>query len=75
MQAMIRDWITRMVSSNVETQARDLEGPMVPVYIVNCPKLHAVPKQLLEYKLRWCDKWAFEVNSLSCRLCARNASD
>ena len=61
---MVRHWITRMTSTNVETQARDIEGPVLSVYVVNCPKLHVIPKQLLEYKLRWCDKWAYEVGTI-----------
>jgi hypothetical protein len=61
MQEIVRDWLVRMTSTNVETQAKDLECPLTPVYIVDCPKLHVIPKRLLEYKLRWCDKWAYEV--------------
>ncbi|KAF2199454.1 hypothetical protein GQ43DRAFT_464818 [Delitschia confertaspora ATCC 74209] len=60
MQDTVRDWIIRMTPTNAETQAKDLEGSLLPVYIVNCPKLHVLPKKLLEYKLRWCDKWAYE---------------
>jgi hypothetical protein len=58
----VKGWITRMTSSNGETLNRELEGSNLPVYIVDCPKLHVVPKKLLEYKLRWCDKWAYEVS-------------
>ncbi|KAF2180176.1 hypothetical protein K469DRAFT_639939 [Zopfia rhizophila CBS 207.26] len=60
LQEMVREWIMRMTSTNVETQTMDLEGPLLPVYSVDCPKLHAIPKKFLEYKLRWCDKWAYE---------------
>ncbi|ORY17956.1 hypothetical protein BCR34DRAFT_583230 [Clohesyomyces aquaticus] len=60
MEEMVREWIARMASLNVETHAPELEGPLLPTYIVNCPKLHVIPKKHLEYKLRWCDKWACE---------------
>lgn len=61
MEDMVKEWITRMTSPNGETLNQELEGPNLPVYIVDCPKLHVVPKKRLEYKLRWCDKWAYEV--------------
>lgn len=61
MSEMVKEWITRMTSPNVETQTWDLEGPFLPVYIVDCPKLHVIPKKFLAYKLRWLDKWAYEV--------------
>ncbi|KAF2796433.1 hypothetical protein K505DRAFT_359320 [Melanomma pulvis-pyrius CBS 109.77] len=61
MSEMVKEWITRMTSSNVETQTWDLEGPFLPVYIVDCPKLHVIPKKFLAYKLRWLDKWAYEA--------------
>ncbi|KAF2463644.1 uncharacterized protein BDR25DRAFT_319849 [Lindgomyces ingoldianus] len=63
LEEMAREWITRMTSLNVETHTRDLEGTLLPLYIVNCPKLHVIPRKHLEYKLRWCDKWAYEENS------------
>ncbi|KAF2744534.1 hypothetical protein M011DRAFT_528351 [Sporormia fimetaria CBS 119925] len=56
----VNEWITRMTSPNAETLRSDLSGSILPVYIVDCPKLHVVPKRFLEYKLRWCDKWAYE---------------
>ena len=58
---MVKEWVGRMTTPSVETQAWDLESSFLPVYIVHCPKLHVVPKKYLEYKLRWCDKWAYEV--------------
>jgi hypothetical protein len=61
MEDMVKEWITRMTSPNAESLSQEQEGSTLPVYIVDCPKLHVVPKKLLEYKLRWCDKWAFEV--------------
>ena len=61
MEEMVREWITRLTSPNGETLNREAEGPNLPVYVVDCPKLHVVPKKRLEYKLRWCDKWAYEV--------------
>jgi hypothetical protein len=64
MTSMVKEWVARMAFPTVETQTWDLEGPLLPVYIVDCPKLHAVPKKFLEYKLRWCDKWAYEVRFL-----------
>ena len=65
MTSMVKEWIARMTTPTAETQSWDLEGPFLPVYIVDCPKLHVVPKKFLEYKLRWCDKWAYEVRSHS----------
>lgn len=62
MEDMVREWISRMTASNSETLTREPDGPALPAYIVDCPKLHVIPKKLLEYKLRWCDKWAYEVN-------------
>jgi hypothetical protein len=60
LQEIVREWLVRMTTTSAETQAKDLECPLTPVYIVDCPKLHVIPKKLLEYKLRWCDKWAYE---------------
>ncbi|KAF2118890.1 hypothetical protein BDV96DRAFT_643057 [Lophiotrema nucula] len=60
MQELVREWIVRMTSSTVETRTLNLEGPSLPVYIVDCPKLHVIPKKSLEYKLRWADKWAYQ---------------
>ncbi|KAF2710903.1 hypothetical protein K504DRAFT_500839 [Pleomassaria siparia CBS 279.74] len=60
MSEMVKDWTTRMAIPKTESQAWDLEESFLPVYIVDCPKLHVVPKKYLEYKLRWLDKWAFE---------------
>ncbi|KAF1997213.1 hypothetical protein P154DRAFT_296300 [Amniculicola lignicola CBS 123094] len=59
-QDMVKDWITRMTSPQGETLSKDLDGSFLPVYVVDCPKLHVIPKKYLEYKLRWTDKWAFE---------------
>ncbi|PSN68422.1 hypothetical protein BS50DRAFT_491972 [Corynespora cassiicola Philippines] len=56
----VKDWVTRTASSNKDAISKEVEGSYMPVYIVDCPKLHVVPKKYLEYKLRWCDKWAFE---------------
>lgn len=61
-QEIVREWITKMTPASGETLTKDLEGPFLPVYMVDCPKLHVLPKKFLEYKLRWCDKWAYEVN-------------
>ncbi|OCK85328.1 hypothetical protein K432DRAFT_400416 [Lepidopterella palustris CBS 459.81] len=60
LRLVMKDWIKRTSSADVETQTKDLDGPLLPIYIVNCPQLHPVPRKLLEYKLRWCDKWAYE---------------
>ncbi|KAF2274287.1 uncharacterized protein EI97DRAFT_435373 [Westerdykella ornata] len=59
-EELVKDWITRMTATSGETLSRELDGPILPAYIVDCPKLHVVPKKHLEYKLRWCDKWAYE---------------
>ncbi|KAF2734033.1 hypothetical protein EJ04DRAFT_524020 [Polyplosphaeria fusca] len=59
MQDMVKDWVRIMSSPDADTQSLDLNGPLLPIYIVDCPKLHAIPKTLLEYKLRWTDKWAY----------------
>jgi hypothetical protein len=64
LQEMVKEWIVRMTASNVETFTREMQSSVQSVYIVDCPKLHALPKQLLEYKLRWCDKWAYEVQNI-----------
>jgi hypothetical protein len=58
----IKEWTTRMATKGSEILTQDLEGSLLPVYIVNCPKLHVVPRKYLEYKLRWCDKWAYEAS-------------
>ncbi|KAF1965866.1 hypothetical protein BU23DRAFT_574517 [Bimuria novae-zelandiae CBS 107.79] len=61
LQEMVKDWVTKMAAPNAETLSRDGEAVALPVYIVNCPKLHAIPKKILELKLRWCDRFAFEA--------------
>lgn len=61
LQEIVREWLVKTSAANVEILTRDLEGPLLPVYVVDCPNLHTIPKKLLEYKLRWVDKWAFEV--------------
>jgi hypothetical protein len=60
-QEIVKEWVIKMTSPNGETVSKELEGAYLPVYIVDCPKLHVIPKKFLEYKLRWCDKWAYEV--------------
>jgi len=60
-QEMVKEWVAKMSSGNSETVSKEQEAIALPVYIVDCPKLHVIPKKLLEYKLRWCDKWAYEV--------------
>lgn len=60
MQEVVKEWIVKMTSSSGETLLKELEGSYLPIYVVDCPKLHAIPKKYLEYKLRWCDKWAFQ---------------
>ena len=62
MQEIVKDWVLRTASLKSETLSKDLDGSYLPVYIVACPKLHVVPKKWLEYRLRWCDKWAYEVS-------------
>ena len=58
---IVKRWIDSTSAKAIENQITELEGQLTPIYIVNCPALHPVPKKLLEYKLRWCDKWAYEV--------------
>lgn len=57
---IVKNWVDSTSAKNIENQMGELEGQLTPIYIVNCPALHPVPKKLLEYKLRWCDKWAYE---------------
>ncbi|KAF2016584.1 hypothetical protein BU24DRAFT_422957 [Aaosphaeria arxii CBS 175.79] len=59
-QDIVKDWIMRTTSAPKESLSRELERSLPSIYVVDCPKLHALPKQLLEYELRWCDKWAYE---------------
>jgi hypothetical protein len=61
MQEMVKEWISKMAAPNAESVSKEQEAAALPVYIVDCPKLHVVRKKLLEDKLRWCDKWAFEA--------------
>ncbi|KAJ4347895.1 uncharacterized protein N0V89_009267 [Didymosphaeria variabile] len=61
MQEMVRDWVTKMAAPNTETISKEQESARLPVYVVDCPKLHVISKRLLEHKLRWTDKWAFEA--------------
>jgi hypothetical protein len=56
----IRAWVTKISSSNASLYSQPLNGPDVPIYLVDCPKLHAVPRKYLAYQLRWSDKWAYE---------------
>ncbi|KAF2660137.1 hypothetical protein K491DRAFT_688460 [Lophiostoma macrostomum CBS 122681] len=83
MQDVLKDWISRTSSANSETATKDLKGSLVP-YVVDCPKLHVVSKELLAYRLRWCDKWAFEAiegnspniqwkEGVQCPSCSRKA--
>ena len=58
---IVKRWINSTSAKDIENQITELEGQLTPIYIVNCPALHPVPKKLLEYKLRWCDRWAYEV--------------
>ncbi|KAF2261628.1 hypothetical protein CC78DRAFT_343557 [Lojkania enalia] len=60
MQEMVKEWVLRISPQHAEIKTLDLDGPTLPVYIVDCPKLHVIPKKYLEYRLRWCDKWAYE---------------
>ncbi|CAI6330036.1 unnamed protein product [Periconia digitata] len=61
LQELVREWVTKITSPKGETILKELEGSQLPVYVVNCPKLHVLPKKWLEHKLRWCDKWAYEA--------------
>ncbi|KAF9731818.1 hypothetical protein PMIN03_008876 [Paraphaeosphaeria minitans] len=61
MQEMVKDWIVKMAAPNAESVSKKQEAAALPVYIVDCPKLHVIRKKLLEDKLRWCDKWAYEA--------------
>ncbi|KAF2878309.1 hypothetical protein BDV95DRAFT_18220 [Massariosphaeria phaeospora] len=60
MQEMVKEWMARISSAKVDTESEEPEGPSLPAYIVDCPKLHVIPRRFLEYKLRWIDKWAYE---------------
>jgi len=67
---MVKEWIVKISSPSGEILTKELDGSNLPVYIVDCPKLHVIPKKYLEYKLRWCDKWAYEVRFAPC-LCSQ----
>jgi hypothetical protein len=56
----VRSWVDKMASANASLYSQPLEGPEVPIYIVDCPRLHAVPRKYLAYQLRWSDKWAYD---------------
>jgi hypothetical protein len=56
----IKVWVNKMASANASLYSQPLEGPDLPVYVVDCPKLHAVPKKYIAYQLRWSDKWAYD---------------
>lgn len=53
-------WINRIASANSTLSSQPLEGQQASVYVVDCAKLHAVPKTYLGEQLRWIDKWAFQ---------------
>jgi len=59
-RSSIATWITTMASPNSTLASQHLQVPQVPVYIVGCPKLHAIPKTYLAEQLRWTDKWAYQ---------------
>lgn len=61
LQQLVKEWVMKMTAARGETLSKELEGSHLPVYVVDCPKLHVLPKKWLEYKLRWCDKWAYEA--------------
>lgn len=61
MQEMVRDWVIKMAAPNAESISKEQEVAALPIYVVDCPKLHAISKKILEHKLRWTDKWAFEA--------------
>jgi hypothetical protein len=56
----LKAWVTKMASANASLYSQPLAGPDVPLYLVDCPKLHAVPRKYIAYQLRWSDKWAYE---------------
>lgn len=58
-QESVRNWAERMASPNTEMSLKRFEE-YTNVYIVNCPKLHAVPKKYLSNQLRWSDRFAYE---------------
>jgi hypothetical protein len=62
-QEMVKAWIGRITDAKAETLVGSLHGSLLPVYVVDCPKLHVIPKKFLKYRLRWCDKYAYEVFS------------
>ena len=61
MQDIVKDWVIKIATPNTETLSKDGEAVTLPVYIVDCPKLHAISKKSLEHKLRWCDRFAYEA--------------
>ena len=80
-QELVKEWVVKMAAPNTETLSKDGEAITLPVYVVDCPKLHAVSKKRLEHKLRWCDRFALEAvqgnspivhwkESLQCPSCA-----
>jgi hypothetical protein len=56
----LKAWVTKMASANASLYSQPLDGPDVPLYLVDCPKLHAIPRKYIAYQLRWSDKWAYE---------------
>jgi hypothetical protein len=59
-QSTIATWVNKMASINSALHSQQLEGSQVSIYIVDCPKLHAIPKMYLAEQLRWIDKWAYQ---------------
>ena len=60
MQDIVKDWVVKIATPNTETLSKNGEAGNLPVFIVDCPKLHAISKKSLEHKLRWCDRFALE---------------
>ncbi|KAH7073549.1 hypothetical protein BKA63DRAFT_603910 [Paraphoma chrysanthemicola] len=56
----VTKWIHRIAAPNTPVHVQHVDGPNLPVYVVDCSKLHAVPSKYLAYQLRWSDKWAYE---------------
>ncbi|KAH7393020.1 hypothetical protein BKA66DRAFT_457420 [Pyrenochaeta sp. MPI-SDFR-AT-0127] len=60
MQDTVKEWVARMSPPNAKSLSQGMDESFIPVYMVNCQKLHVIPKWWLAEQLRWCDKWAYE---------------
>ena len=60
MEDTVKEWIQRITSPNAKAIIQGTNEPLLPLYVVDCPKLHVIPKKWLAEQLRWWDKFAYE---------------